>query len=100
MTLTPQQAHDLIAFYVETGVDVALDETPRDRLSEPAAAAPTTPAPTGGLTAQAPLPRAAAPMPAPAPPDEASQTAARLAAAANNRSMSCASRWRVSTAAR
>ncbi len=84
MTLTPQQAHDLIAFYVETGVDVALDETPRDRLSEPAAAAPTTPAPTGGLTAQAPLPRAAAPMPAPAPPDEASQTAARLAAAANN----------------
>ena len=78
MTLTPQQAHDLIAFYVETGVDVALDETPRDRLSEPAAAAKTSAtasrsgpdfeagnANRNGPAAQAPLPRAISAMPAP-----------------------------------
>lgn len=82
---TPQE---LLAFYVEAGVDCALEETPVNRLAdEMPAPAPQTAAPVierappeRGLPERA-LPQAAAiPAPTAAPPPEAAMMAAREAA--------------------
>ncbi len=75
-----QAVRELLAFYVEAGVDVALDEAPIDRFADPVAPpALTTRATTAMLAAAAPpfirtdindRPRAAA-APMPLPPDTA-----------------------------
>jgi DNA polymerase len=83
---------DLVAWYAEMGVDVALDETPVDRFAEGArrAAAEETPAPAPSLDSApprerfqpAPIRTLIAPASQPvAPPDE-TERAARAAAAA------------------
>jgi uracil-DNA glycosylase len=84
MTQYPIPPRDLLSFYAETGVDVALGETANDYLSAPpqeaAAAAPSL------VPAAAPRPQprpAAAPVPPPAPapaPPDAAVMAAREAA--------------------
>ena len=85
----PPTAHELLAFYLEAGVDCALDDEPQDRLSEtqePAApivrTAPAEPAlrtlPPKGLTAPPPTP---APRADAAPPPDVATQSARDAAA-------------------
>jgi DNA polymerase len=75
----------LLAWYVEAGVDLAIDETPHDRFAEGAAetAARAHPA---RIEASRPEPRAPAapalPQAAPPPPDIAATEARRLAASA------------------
>ena len=76
---TPQE---LLAFYVEAGVDCALGEEPIDRLADdapPPAPIATDPPPAGRSLPQASLPRPAAATAAPVPPD-AAMTSAREAA--------------------
>jgi uracil-DNA glycosylase family 4 len=85
--MTPAEAkpvRDLLSFYVESGVDVALDEVPADRFADPAvsavsAEAVSVPAPAPKLKAE---PRPAMPMAAPAAPPlpEEAIMAARAAA--------------------
>lgn len=75
---------DLLTFYVESGVDVALDEAPANRFADPAAAAaqPAVPVARPAAVAPRPEPRPAMPMvasAAPPPPEEAIM-AARAAA--------------------
>jgi len=48
-------SRDLLAFYLEAGVDAAIGETANDRLSAPAAAAPTSP-PTPSQAEASPAP--------------------------------------------
>ena len=84
------EAADLLAWYVETGIDVALDDAPVDRLAASTEAAPS-PAPVSAGDRTPARPRADAPprtliSPAEsaiAPPDETARNA-RLAAAAAN----------------
>jgi len=75
----PPAPHDLLAFYVEAGVDCALDEVAADRLAAPEPASPPRPAPA----AQQPQPAApAAPALLPghaAAPDVAIQSAREAA---------------------
>ena len=74
--LTPQAAAEALRWWIEAGVDLALDETPHDRFaaSPPKASGPRTVAPT-------PAPILAAAM---APPDEAARNAGELARAAQS----------------
>lgn len=90
----PPTAHELLAFYLEAGVDCALDDEPQDRLSETQdAIAPTAPAPraAGAEAVLRTLPPkgsvAPSPMPTPRadaapPPDVAAQSARDAAATA------------------
>ncbi|OQW61364.1 MAG: uracil-DNA glycosylase [Proteobacteria bacterium SG_bin9] len=90
----PPTAHELLAFYLEAGVDCALDDEPQDRLSEaqqpvaPVAPAPrTTPAEPALRTLPPKGSAAPPPMPAPRadaapPPDIAAQSARDAAATA------------------
>jgi len=83
--MNPDRAElrEILAFYVESGVDIALDEAPVDRLSaeeRPAAPPDARPAPRPPAAPPAP-----ALMAAPAPsPDSAAQSAAALARAAQS----------------
>lgn len=82
--MTPAEAkpvRDLLSFYVEAGVDVALDEVPADRFADPIAMAPAEPEPTPAARPRL-EPRPAAPMAVPAAPPlpEEAITAARAAA--------------------
>ena len=78
---------DVIRFYAENGVDIALDEVAPNRLAEPAAILPVpsreTPKPFG---APAPVRPAAASrnIAAPAAPEAAIRDAGQLAANANS----------------
>jgi len=58
----------LLAFYVEAGVDVAVGDTPLDRLSQPEAPTPEMPRASALAPTAAPSP---APSPAPKPPKAA-----------------------------
>ena len=80
-TLRPDSAADLIAWYAEMGVDVALEENPIDRL-----ATTTTPAPVHStpLPPPQPLTSIAPARTAVAPPRESEQAARAAAAAAAN----------------
>jgi uracil-DNA glycosylase family 4 len=83
MTLAEARpARDLLTFYVEAGVDVALDEAPANRFSDPAV--PEASAPEAPQLPERREPRAAAPAPMPAsaapPPPEEAIMAARAAA--------------------
>ena len=85
--MTPDRekaAADLLAFYLEAGVDALLDDKPADRFAEPAAAAPARmPAPqrpTGASPAAEALRMPA--VSAPPPPDEAVMTARTAATGA------------------
>ena len=81
----------LLDFYVEAGVDIALDEMPRDRLAEPSAAtaepqarqsfAVPSPAPLRPPAAELPVRRIEA-RALPASPDEAAQSARERARSA------------------
>ncbi len=65
--MTPDQAksvRDLLSFYIEAGVDIALDEVPADRFADPVTLAPQAD-PAGPAPAEAPRPR---PEPRQAPP--------------------------------
>jgi uracil-DNA glycosylase family 4 len=73
--MTPAEAkpvRDLLSFYVESGVDVALDEAPADRFADPAVPAVPAEAVSAPVPAAAarpkPEPRPAMPMVAPAAP--------------------------------
>jgi DNA polymerase len=80
-----QSTRELLAFYVEAGVDAALDETPVNRFEEvselaPARAPVARPAPQpAGFAPAAPRPATAAP----APPEEAIMAAREAARRAN-----------------
>jgi uracil-DNA glycosylase len=82
-------ARELLSFYVEAGVDAAVDEQPHDFLSAPEALAPTGPPPQAPASAGIAMPRSPAPridtIPArpafsPPPAPEAAVMAARQAA--------------------
>ena len=83
--MTPAQdkaARDLLTFYVEAGVDVALGETPIDRFAD---VAPPAPQPEAVRPAAAEPARERRPLPPPAaasapPPPEQAVMAARVAA--------------------
>ncbi len=85
---TDKAARDLLAFYIESGVDVALGEVPVDRFAEPAVAPPAATlseaadSPASPRRPLKPVPAASA-IPAPPPPDAAiaeARAAARAAA--------------------
>jgi DNA polymerase len=63
-----QAARELLAFYLEAGVDVALDEAPIDRFAEPAAVAPPPERPANEPRRPAAAPAERAPREAPRPP--------------------------------
>jgi len=76
-TLTPEAAAAVLRWWLEAGVDLAVDETPHDRLAQQAprpAAAASVPAPT----------RAPANAPPVTAPDEAARNARELAQAARS----------------
>jgi DNA polymerase len=60
-TLSPDAAAQLLAWYAEMGVDIALDDEPRDRFAE------APPAPAAAPMQELPEPRAREVAPAPAP---------------------------------
>jgi DNA polymerase len=77
--------HDLLTFYAEAGVDVALDEVPANRFADPAISAPSAqPVAAPAAAKPRPEPRPAAPLlmaaPAAPPPPEEAVMAARVAA--------------------
>lgn len=79
-----KSVRDLLTFYVEAGVDVALDEVPANRFADPALPAPageTVPAPAAKQKSE-PRPAAAPPVAPAAPPPlpEEAVMAARAAA--------------------
>jgi len=85
--LTVQRATELLRWWREAGVDIAMDETPHDRFAESAAALARRAAAPPRAEIEPPLapPARAAPAPAPAitaPPDEAARSAAEAAAGA------------------
>lgn len=79
---TPKALAALIDWYVESGVDLALDETPHDRYAE-SARAPAPREPIVETRETAPQRERSAP-PTPAAPDEAARAAQRSAAAARD----------------
>jgi uracil-DNA glycosylase family 4 len=78
--LTHQSAAEILRWWAEAGVDIALDETPHDRFTErpppPVRAAPDLAVPAAPPTARI--------EPIAAPADEARRSAASLAASARN----------------
>jgi uracil-DNA glycosylase family 4 len=77
--LTARRAAEALRWWIEAGVDIALDETPHDRFAE--SAAPPPPKAVAASAAVAPPPRSSAAA-AVAPPDEAARSAAEAARAA------------------
>jgi uracil-DNA glycosylase family 4 len=80
---------DVLAFYTEAGVDIAVGETPNDWLSKddrpeprPTAAAPLSAPPLSKPPGGAPMPAAAAAVAAPPPPDAAAMAAREAARSA------------------
>jgi len=62
MTPDPRKAaRDLLAFYLEAGVDTPLGEDAIDRFADPSTAGPAATAETGGTTSRAPLDRTVRP---------------------------------------
>lgn len=85
-TPDPRALLALLDWYVESGVDVALDEVPHDRYADSARAAPeaaAAPEPRQSAPAQKAQP-AARPVTIIAPPDEAARAAEAAAAAAQS----------------
>ncbi len=95
--LTAQEAADALRWWVEAGVDLAIDETPHDRFAESAAKAAARPAAAEpARQASAALAASSAGQPAPprvapgtaatpiAAPDEAARSAHEIAAAARD----------------
>jgi uracil-DNA glycosylase len=86
--MTPERSpnlHELLTFYVEAGVDCAIDEEPVNRLAdETPAPAPVVAAEATSTERRLPPPAPARPQPAPAvaPPPEAAMMSAREAASA------------------
>jgi uracil-DNA glycosylase len=78
--LTARRAAEALRWWLEAGVDIALDETPHDRFAE--SAAPPPPKAVAAPALVAPLARTSAAAPAVAPPDEAARSAAEAARAA------------------
>jgi uracil-DNA glycosylase family 4 len=78
--LTARRAAEALRWWIEAGVDMALDETPHDRFAE--SAAPQPPKAVAAPASVAPLARTSAAAPAVAPPDEAARSAAEAARAA------------------
>jgi uracil-DNA glycosylase family 4 len=78
--LTARRAAEALRWWIEAGVDIALDETPHDRFAESAA----LPAPKAVASAPAMVAAAARTSPAAlvAPPDEAARSAGEAARAA------------------
>jgi uracil-DNA glycosylase family 4 len=75
--LTAQRAAEALRWWIEAGVDIALDETPHDRFAE--SAAPRPPKVVPAPAAVAPPVRSSAAAPAVAPPDEAARSATEAA---------------------
>ncbi|MEO8668347.1 MAG: uracil-DNA glycosylase [Bauldia sp.] len=87
----PPEAAALVAWYAAMGVDVALDESPVDRLAVPSPKPPPSPTPVPTLDAGQRAPTTASPLRAHsrppvavAPSDEAAQAAKTSARAATN----------------
>jgi uracil-DNA glycosylase family 4 len=78
--LTARRAAEALRWWLEAGVDIALDETPHDRFAE--SAAPPPPKAVAAPALVAPLARTSAAASAVAPPDEAARSAAEAARAA------------------
>ena len=78
--LAARRAAEALRWWLEAGVDIALDETPHDRFAE--SAAPPPPKAVAAPAVVAPLARTSAAAPAVAPPDEAARSAAEAARAA------------------
>ena len=80
--LDAQGAADILRWWVEAGVDLAIDETPRDRFAaSPARRTAAAPVASAGPPAGKPPPRI---EPAAAAPDEAKRSAAALTAGAQS----------------
>jgi len=79
---TDREAADLVAWYADMGIDVALDETPVDRLAERAPARPEPARALPRIETATPVRIAAAQAPA-MPLEETSQAARAVAEAAN-----------------
>ncbi len=83
--LTAQRAVEILRWWREAGVDIALDETPHDRFAESAAQpqrrAPAA-SPPAAVPARTAFPAAASAPAAVSPPDEAARSAAEIAASA------------------
>jgi DNA polymerase len=77
--LTARRAAEALRWWIEAGVDIALDETLHDRFAESAAPPPKAVAAPAGV---APQGRPSAAAAAAAPPDEAARSAAEAARAA------------------
>jgi DNA polymerase len=85
--MAEQNSHlaDILAFHIEAGADLALDEQPVDRFQEVAAAETTPPAPVRPAPpAFVPRPQAAIAAAAPAAPDEAALAARAMASKAGS----------------
>jgi len=78
--LTARRAAEALRWWIEAGVDIALDDTPHDRFAE--SAAPPPPKAVAAPAAAAPPARSSASAPAVAPPDEAARSATEAARAA------------------
>jgi DNA polymerase len=76
--LTPQRAAEVLRWWVEAGVDIALDEAPHNRFVERPAPLPPKAAPV------APARPAVRTEPAPAAPDDARRSAASIASGAQS----------------
>ena len=88
--LTAQRAVEVLRWWHEAGVDIALDETPHDRFAESAAPPPPRRAPAsapeetpGGPSNPRTYARTAPPPAAMAAPDEAARSASEAAASAH-----------------
>src|SRR5271156_6647489 len=82
--LTARRASEALRWWVEAGVDIALDETPHDRFAESAAAAARSPKAAPAVPRTSAPPSRTTPA-APAlisPPDQAARSAAEAARAA------------------
>jgi uracil-DNA glycosylase family 4 len=77
--LTARRAAEALRWWVEAGVDIALDETPHDRFAESASPPPRA---VAAPALVAPMARTSVAAPAVAPPDEAARSAAEAARAA------------------
>jgi len=79
--LTARRAAEALRWWLEAGVDIALDETPHDRFAESAAPPPPRRAAVAGPAPTAPMSRATL-LPSVAAPDEAARSAGRSASEA------------------
>jgi DNA polymerase len=78
--LTARRATEALRWWIEAGVDIALDETPHDRFGE--SAAPPAPKAVGSAPAMVAAAARTSPAALVAPPDEAARSAGEAARAA------------------